>query len=116
MRLGNARLHQVGGFTVTGKPVVCSTVAKTESRVTTGKWIHHFRSADQGCRDVIRFIGVRIGGHRAGRHPAAILFREGGDDDTQSLHTDYHFHSVRWEDPNSNPDAGEATHLDGHTR
>ena len=89
---------------------------ESATRVKPGNWIHHFVDTGQGCRDVVRFIGERIDGHRTGRDPAAILYREEGDDDTQSLHTDYHFHSVRWEDPNSNPDADEATHPDGHTK
>ena len=80
------------------------------------RWIHPFVKTDRGCQAVIREIGVRIGGHRAGRDPAAILFREGAEDGFQSCHTDYHHHAVRWEDGAANPDAGEATHPDGHRR
>ena len=69
---GDARLHQGGGIAMTGTPVVYSTAAKSATR--KGDWIHHFVDTDQGCRDVIRFIGERIDGYRAGRDPAAILY------------------------------------------
>ena len=46
---------------------------------------------------------------------SSTIVSRGGDDDTKSLHTDYHFHSVRWEDPNF-PGTCEATHPDGYTK
>ena len=110
---GDARLHQGGGITPVGSSPACRSAG---ARAAVNRWIHPFVETDEQCRGVIRDIGELIGGHRAGRDPAAIAFREGVEDAFQSCHTDYHHHAVRWEDGKSNPDAGEATHPDGRRR
>ena len=113
----DARLHQGGGITPTKTPVGSSPTCRSAgARAAVNRWIHPFVETDEQCRGVIRDIGELIGGHRAGRDPAAIAFREGVEDAFQSCHTDYHHHAVRWEDGKSNPDAGEATHPDGRRR
>ena len=114
---GDARLHQGGGITPVGSAAASSAACRSAGgRAAVNRWIHPFVETDEQCRDVIRDIGELIGGHRAGRDPAAIAFREGAEDAFQSCHTDYHHHAVRWEDGKSNPDAGEATHPDGRRR